>query len=155
MQDYSGFQVGASVIVPDIERHRNKEIQDLLKAINNHAVAVGIRIHASNTKVMPTLMPSEQHQAVLLDGEPLGEANEIEHFGSMCIPNDQRTYKSRSRIDLSRSTFSRLQSCIRTQCEISLRTKCRVTQAVVCSILPYEYATLRSVTMTASVRFYY
>ncbi len=42
-----------------------------------------------------------------------------------------------SRINLARSAFSRLQSCLWSRREISLRTKGRVYQAVVCSILLY------------------
>ncbi len=47
------------------------EMQGLLEAVNRHAAAVGMRINASKTKVMSTLIPGEQRQAVLLDGEPL------------------------------------------------------------------------------------
>ncbi len=63
-------------------------------------------------------------------------------LGSMFIANGQRTEEIRSRINPGRSAFSRLQSCLWLRCEISLRTKCRVTQTVVCSILIYGCQTL-------------
>ncbi len=47
------------------------EMQDLIDAVNRHAAAVGMRINASKTKVMSALVPDEQRQAILLDGEPL------------------------------------------------------------------------------------
>ncbi len=37
----------------------------MLEAVNHHT------INASNAKVMAALIPSEQRQTVLLDGEPL------------------------------------------------------------------------------------
>ncbi len=48
-----------------------RELQGLLEAINRHVAAVGMRINASKTKLMSTLIPGEQHQAVLLVGEAL------------------------------------------------------------------------------------
>ncbi len=51
------------------------------------------------------------------------------------IANVQRTVEIRNMINLTRSAFSRPQSCPWSQREISLRTKDRVYQAVVRSIL--------------------
>ncbi len=44
-------------------------MQGLLEAVNRHGAAVGMRINASKTKVMSALIPGEQRQAVLLDGD--------------------------------------------------------------------------------------
>ncbi len=46
------------------------EMQSLLVAVNRQATAVGMHINASKTTMMSALIPGEQHQAVLLDGEP-------------------------------------------------------------------------------------
>ncbi len=43
--------------------------QDLLKAVNHHAVAVDMRINAAKIKITSALIPDEECQAVLLDGE--------------------------------------------------------------------------------------
>ncbi len=48
--------------------------------------------------------------------------------GSMFVANGQGTEKIRSRINLARSTFSRLQSCLWSRREISLRTKAGSTR---------------------------
>ncbi len=48
----------------------------------------------------------------------------------MFVANGQGTEEIRSRINLARSAFSRLQSCFWSRREISLRTKGRVYQAV-------------------------
>ncbi len=55
----------------------------------------------------------------------------------MFVVNGQGTDEIRSRINLARSAFSRLQSCLWSRHEISLRTKGRVYQAVVRSIVLY------------------
>ncbi len=86
---------------------------------------------------MSALIPGEQRQAVLLDGEPLEDVDKFKYLGSMFVANEQGTEEIRSRINLARSAFSRLQSCLWSWREISLRTKGRVYQAVVRSILPY------------------
>ncbi len=93
--------------------------------------AVGMGITASKTKVMSALIPGEQRQAVLLDGEPLEDVDKFKLLGSMFVKHGQDTEEVRSRINLARPAFSRLQSCLWSRPEISLRTKGRVCQAVV------------------------
>ncbi len=111
------------------------EMQGLLDAVNRHAAAVGMRINASKTKGMSVLIPGEQRHAVRLDGEPLEDAEKFKYFGSMFVANGQGTDEIRSRIKLARSAFSRLQSCLWSWREISLRKKGRVYQTEVRSIL--------------------
>ncbi len=60
-------------------------MQGLLEAANRHAAAVGMRINASKTKVMSALIPGEQRQAVLLDGEPLEVVDKFKYLGSMFV----------------------------------------------------------------------
>ncbi len=69
----------------DIERLSSSynEMQGLLEAVNCHVAAVGMRSNASKTKVMPALIPGEQRQAVLLDGEPLEDVERFKYLGSM------------------------------------------------------------------------
>ncbi len=143
LQGYPGVQVGANIHVSDLAYTDDSvilsssysEMQGLLEAVNRHAAAVGIRINASKTKVISALISGEQRQAVLLDGEPLEDVEKFKYMGSMLVANGQGTGEIRSRINLARSTFSRLQSCLWSRREISLRTKGRVYQAVVRSIL--------------------
>ncbi len=56
------------------------EMQGLLEAVNRHAAAISMRINASKTKVMSVLIPGEQRQAVLLDGEPLEDVEKFYAF---------------------------------------------------------------------------
>ncbi len=95
------------------------EMQGLLEAVIRHAAA------------------GEQRQAVLLEGEPLEDVDKFEYLSSMFVANGQGTEEIRSRINLARSAFSRLQCCLWSRREISLRTKGSVNQAVVRSILLY------------------
>ncbi len=129
LQDYPGVQVGANVHVSALAYTEDivilsssySEMQGLLEAVNRHAAAVGMRIKASKTKVMSALIPGEQRQAVLLDGEPLEDVDKFKYLGSIFVSNGQGTEEIRSRINLARSTFSRLHSCPWSDREISLR----------------------------------
>ncbi len=84
------------------------ERQGLLEAINLYPAAVGVRINASKTKVMSALIPGEQRQAVLLDGEPLEDVNKFKYLCSMFVTNGQGTKEIRGMSKLACSVFSRL-----------------------------------------------
>ncbi len=86
---------------------------------------------------MSSRITGEQLQAVLLDVEPLEDVDEFKYLGSMCVANGQGTEEIKSRINLARSTFFRLHSCLWSRHEISLHTKGRVHQVAVRSILLY------------------
>ncbi len=73
----------------------------------------------------------------LFGGLQLDDVDKFKYLGSMFVVNGQGTEEIRSRINLARSTFSRLQSCLWSRREISLHTKARVYQAVMRSILLY------------------
>ncbi len=75
------------------------------------AAAVGMCINASKPKVMSALIPDEQHQSTLLDGEPLDDVDKFKYLGSMFVANHQGTEEIRRGINLVLSAFSRLQSC--------------------------------------------
>ncbi len=66
---------------------------------------------------------------------PLEDVGKFKYLGSMFVTNGQGTEEIRSRINLARSAFSRLQSCLWSQRQISLRKNSRVYR--VCSILLY------------------
>ncbi len=101
-------------------------MRDLLEADNRHVAAVGMRICASKAKALLALIPGEQSQAVLLDGEPLEDVGKFKYPGSMFVANGQDTEEIRGSLNLARSTFSRLQSCLWLRPEISLLTRSRV-----------------------------
>ncbi len=71
--DYPGVQVHLSDLaeVEDIVilTSSYSEMQGQFEGVNRNAAAVGMRIHASKTKLMSALISDEQRQAVLLDGE--------------------------------------------------------------------------------------
>ncbi len=85
-------------------------MQCLLETVNRHAASEGIRIYASKTNFMSALIPGEQRQAVLLDGEPLEDVDKFKYLRSTFVAHGQSTEEIRSRINLARSAFSRLQS---------------------------------------------
>ncbi len=67
LQDYPEVQVGTNVRVSDLAYADDivilsssySDMQGLLGAANRHAAAVGMRIKASQTKVMSALIPGE------------------------------------------------------------------------------------------------
>ncbi len=116
-------------------------MQCLCEAVNRIAAEVGMRIDTSKTKVMSALIPGEQRQAVVFDGESSEDVEKFKFLGSMFVANGQGTEEIRSRINLVRSAFSRLQSYPWAPCAISLRTKGRVYQAVARTIFLYSFET--------------
>ncbi len=69
---------------------------------------IGMRINAPKAKVVPALNSDEQ--AILLDGEPLGEVDKFKHLNSMFITHGQGTKEFRSSINVTYYVSSRLQS---------------------------------------------
>ncbi len=51
----------------------------------------GMHINASKIKVMSTIIPGGQRQAVLLDGEPLEDVDKFRYLGSIFAANGQST----------------------------------------------------------------
>ncbi len=51
---------------------------------------------------MFALIPGEQRQAVLLDGESLEDVDKVKYLGSMFVANGQGNEEIRSRINLAR-----------------------------------------------------
>ncbi len=64
-----------------------RKMQSLLEAVNCHGTAVGLHISGSKTVVMSAVIRGEQRQAVLLDGEPLEDADESKHLSFIFIAN--------------------------------------------------------------------
>ncbi len=55
----------------------------LFEAVNRHAAVFGMHINALKIKVMSALLPDEQRQAILHDGEPLADVGKFEFLDSM------------------------------------------------------------------------
>ncbi len=149
LQGYAAVQDGTKVHVSDLAyadhimllSNSYTETLCLFEALHHHTAAVRMRIKASKTKVMSAIIPGEQRRAVLLDNEPLEGADKLIYLGSIFTANGLGTEEIRSRINLARSALSRLQSCLWSRREISLRAKGRVYQAVVRSILYFSFET--------------
>ncbi len=59
---------------------------------------------------MSALIPGEQRQAVLLDGEHLEDVDKFKYLGSMFVANGQGTDEIRSRFNLARSACNPVDS---------------------------------------------
>ncbi len=84
LQDYPGVQVGATVHVSDLAY-----ANDVVLLNSSYSEMQGLRINASKTKVMSALIPGEQRQAVLLDGEPYEDVDKFKYLGLMFVANCQ------------------------------------------------------------------
>ncbi len=93
LQDYHGVQAGANIHVPDLAyaedfviiSSRYGETQCLTEVVNRHASAVGMCINALKTEVVSVLIPGEQRQAVLRDGEPFEDVDKFKYLGSVFV----------------------------------------------------------------------
>ncbi len=91
LEGYPGIQVGTNANVSDrayaddivLLSDSYTEMQGMLEAANRHAAAVGMRINASKSKVVSTLVPGEHGQAVILDGEQLEGIEKFKYLGSI------------------------------------------------------------------------
>ncbi len=72
-------------------RSSYREIHDLLKSVNYHAVAVSMRIKALKTKVISALIRGVQSQAVMLDGESSEDVQKLKFYGWIFVANAQGT----------------------------------------------------------------
>ncbi len=98
LQDYPGVQFGANVHASDLAfgdynviiSSRYNYTQGLLKAVDRHAAIIDMCINASKAKVMSALIPGEQRQAVLLDGEPVEDIEKFKYLGSMFVAKGHR-----------------------------------------------------------------
>ncbi len=59
----------------------------------------------TQTKVVSALIPGEQRQAVLLDGEPSEDVEKFKYLDSMFVATGQGTKEIRSRINFAGSEF--------------------------------------------------
>ncbi len=106
----------------------------MFEAVNRHVVAVGLDIHTPKAKVISVRITGEHHQAILPDDEPLKGVDMFTYPLLMFIANGQGIEEVRRKINLVYSAFSRLQSCLCSRREISLRSKGRVYQEEMLSI---------------------
>ncbi len=104
-----------------------RDVQSFLYVVS--CPVIGMRIKASRAKVVSVLTHEELRQAVLLDDKALEEADKSKDDDEGLM-----TEGIRSRIHFTRCAFPRLQSCLRSRCEISLRADDRTYHAIVRSI---------------------
>ena len=99
-----------------------KALQDVCK----FARMAGLEINASKTKVMASLVPSDQHSTITLEGQPIEEVDSFVYLGSKCMMTGQGSMDVDRRISLARYAFSSLQKSLWSRREISTRTKSRI-----------------------------
>lgn len=142
---YPGVVVGRNFHLTDLDYADDiavlgesyKDIQMVLNRIQEKAAAIGMRINASKTKILSAGIPQAERSSVTLNGETLEETDSFKYLGCTFIGTGQGMNEIETRINAARAAFCRLQRRLWSRPEIRLRTKIRIYQALVRSILLY------------------
>lgn len=142
---YLGVVVGRNFHLTDLDYADDiavlgesyRDIQTVLNRIQEKAAAIGMRINASKTKILSAGIPQAERSSVTLNGETLEETDSFKYLGCTFIGTGQGINEIEARINAARAAFCRLQRRLWSRPEIRLRTKIRIYQALVRSILLY------------------
>ena len=142
---FNGVQAGVDVCITDLAYADDvvllaesfDEMQRMVNAVERCAETVGLQINAAKTKILSSLLPNEPTQSVMLAGHPIEEVETFKYLGSIFGATGQSVWEVNNRINLARVAFNRLKSCLWVRREISLKTKGRIYQALIRSILLY------------------
>ncbi len=109
----------------------------MVNGVHRFANAVGLRINAAKTKVLSAQMSPSSRGTIILDGVPLEEVSSFKYLGASFTATGQAVDEIAARINLARATFNRLHTSLWSRREISHRTKGRIYESVVRTILLY------------------
>jgi hypothetical protein len=108
--------------------------QLMLDRVSLEASKVGLRINVGKTKVMYSCC---EPAAVALNGQALEIVNSFTYLGSEITPTGDVTNETRKRIAKASGAFRSLERCLWSRNDISAKTKARVYDAAIRSILLY------------------
>ncbi len=88
-------------------------------------------------KVLSTQMSPSSRDTIILDGVPSEDVSSFKCLGASFTATGQAVDEIAGRISLARATFNRLHTSLWLRCEISHRTKGRIYESVVRTIMLY------------------
>ena len=144
LEDYAGVQVDATTWISDLEYADDVvvlgddygDLQVVLQRITHFAAMVGLTVNTTKTKAF-SANASDISRPLELNAELIESVDKFRYLGSIIPPNGQGKGEVINRIDQARKAFLQLKPVLWRRSEISLRTKVRVYQTAVRSVLLY------------------
>ncbi len=97
----------------NIDWIQSQALQDKLGfQANHHAAVTDLHNNVPKINAASALIPSEQYQVALLDGESLEDVDIFKYFDSTFIASGRATEIITNTSNIAHSAFSRLKSCI-------------------------------------------
>lgn len=145
LADHHGVRINETYALTDLAyaddivilADSHSAIQNAVDNIVAMSKEVGLSINTSKTKVLSALVPADQRNIISLEGEPIEEVDSFAYLGSKCTATGQGFSDIERRISLARHVFSSLQRNLWSRQEVSVKTKGRIYQAIIRSILLY------------------
>ena len=114
--------------------HSQQQLQSKTSVLEQLSLSVGLRIHPGKSKVLRVCTPNKE--PIKVKGQELEEVNTFTYLGSMVDELGGTDADVKARISKARNAFNSLGNIWRDR-TISLRTKCRLFNSNVKSVLLY------------------
>jgi hypothetical protein len=145
LADFDGVSISPHYKVTDLDYADDiavfsesfTELQQIIDKIDAVSRSVGLCINASKTKIFSSGIRPEDILPVSLSGTIIEVVGHFKYLGSTILPNGQCRDEITARIDAARKAFFLLRKPLWSRREISLKTKIKVYQATVRTILLY------------------
>ena len=139
-----GVQMGSHFRIADLEYADDvvllgenfHDVQQMLDLVDRFASQIGLEINVAKTKYFSSGIPGSD-QVLAVRGEMIESVNSFKYLGSSILPTGQAVDEIKTRINHGRAAFVRLKKALWMRREISMKTKARVYQAAVRSVLLY------------------
>ena len=144
MTTFSGVEVSPNFVITDLDyaddicllAESRSEAQSMLSKVAEESSLVGLKISSLKTKVMASGI-SSQDPPILLEQSPIDEIHEFKYLGSLVDPIGGCTSEIQSRIASATGVFTQLNHSLWNQKNVRLKTRIRIYQALVRSVLLY------------------
>ena len=117
----------------------NNGLEQMCQALQDNGIRAGLTINAQKIKIMQVAC-TEEHQPILLQQQQIEEVEQFTYLGSILAPDGGAELNVEIRINKARAAFGIL-SPVRQSKEISLRTKLKLFESNVKSVLLYACET--------------
>ena len=142
--EFPGVQINNHFRITDLEYADDvvilgdnfHEVQQMLELVNRFASQIGLQINVAKTKYFSSCI-HDSDNILSVGGETIESVDCFKYLGSTILPTGQAFNEIELRINHGRAAFLRLKKALWTRREINLKTKARVYQATIRSVLLY------------------
>jgi len=143
MEGHDGVEVNRNFTIGDLEYADDvvilgktiDEVQSVLDRVGKYAAEIGLRVNVDKTKYFTNGIDS--NQPLTIYGSPIGNVECFNYLGSSILPDGGAIDEIDTRINKARGAFIQLSKALWKRNEISIRTKTRIYQAAIRSVLLY------------------